>query len=140
MTAVSEHLTIGYKYIFQLHQNIFSWNLLKCTYFPFSVLVSGQYRALQFFYRYNSVVPSISRSCLVCEHVHNSIQINQKHSQTQMRVFTKCPSQKYWITQLASLISWVSRDGPPVNHQIFNILRLVRTKLCLRIDVTWIDV
>ena len=49
--------------------------------------------------------------------------------------------KQYWITQLASHINWGSRDGPPlVNDQIFNILRLVRTKVCLRIDVTWIDV
>ena len=43
------------------------------------------------------------------------------------------------ITWLASLTSCVSRGGLAVNHQIFNILRLVFTKLCLRIDVTWIN-
>ena len=49
--------------------------------------------------------------------------------------------KQYWITQLASHINWGSRDGPPlVNDQMFNILRLVCTKLSLRIDVTWIDV
>ena len=47
------------------------------------------------------------------------------------------------ITWLASLTSCVSRDGsplPPVNDQIFNILRLFCTTLCLSIDVTWANV
>ena len=43
------------------------------------------------------------------------------------------------ITWLASLISLASSGGP-VNHQIFNIWRLVCTKLCLRIDVTCTNV